>query len=54
LKTYETAFNDYIKGNWEAALTGFNIILEMKPADGPCMLHINHMKDNGMKPPADW
>lgn len=54
LKTYETAFNDYVKGNWEAALTGFNLILEMKPADGPCMLHINHMKDNGMKPPADW
>jgi hypothetical protein len=54
LKTYETAFNEYVKGNWDQALEGFNKILEMKPGDGPCNLHINHMKDNNMKPPADW
>jgi len=54
LKTYETAFNDYVKGNWEEANTGFNKILEMKPGDGPCLRHQNHMQENNMKPPADW
>ena len=39
LKTYETAFNDYVKGKWDTANEGFNKILEMKPGDGPCLLH---------------
>lgn len=54
LKTYEVAMNEYVKGNWEAAAKGFNDVLVMKPDDGPCTRHMNHMKETDMKPPADW
>ena len=54
LKTYETAFNDYVKGEWEKANKGFDLMLEMKPNDGPCMIHKNHMKENNMTPPQGW
>lgn len=54
MKTYENAFNDYIKGNWESALLGFNKILELKPGDVPTLRHINHMKDNNDTPPTNW
>ena len=54
LKTYEAAFNDYVKGNWESAQKGFDLMLEMKPNDGPCMIHINHMKANNNTPPVGW
>ncbi len=54
LKTYEIAMNEYVKGNCGPAEIGFNEVLVMKPGDGPCTRHMNHMKDNNMKPPADW
>jgi len=48
LKTYESAFNEYVKGNWQNAEKLFNEVLVMKPGDMPCNLHINFMKDNNM------
>lgn len=54
LKTYEAAFNDYVKGDWEKADKGFDLMLEMKPNDGPCLIHKNHMKENNMTPPEGW
>lgn len=54
LKTYETAFNEYVKGNWDAADKGFDEVLVMKPNDGPCLKHKEHMKENNMTPPKDW
>ena len=29
-------------------------MLVMKPNDGPCLLHKNHMKENNMTPPEGW
>lgn len=48
LKTYEAAFNEYVKGNWSNAEKLFNEVLVMKPGDGPCNMHIKHMQDNNM------
>jgi|APSaa5957512535_1039671.scaffolds.fasta_scaffold17583_9 hypothetical protein len=54
MKTSELAFNDYVKGNWESALTGFNKILELKPGDVPTNRHLNHMKETNNVPPTNW
>ena len=54
MKTYNTAFSNYLKGHWKEALIYFNKILKMKKDDGPTIRLMNFMKITNNVPPPGW
>jgi hypothetical protein len=54
MKTYETAFNQYVKGNWSEAKTGFEKVLTIIKGDKPTQNLLDFMASTNNTPPADW
>ena len=53
-QTYNNAFNNYVKGNWDDAVNGFKKILEIKSDDKPTKNILEFMEETNFKPPKDW
>jgi len=48
MKTWEKAFGEYVKGDWESSLATFEQFLVLKEGDKPATLIIDFMKENSM------
>ncbi len=54
MKTYEQAFNLYVKGQWDDAHEEFEQVLEMRANDPLSTNLIKFMEKTDFEPPQDW
>lgn len=54
LDTFHSAMDDYLGGKWHEAQDKFQVCLDIKPKDGPCLTILNYMEGFGFQAPEDW
>jgi len=54
MKSYETAFNLYVKGHWDDARDEFDHVLEKRPEDPLTNNLLKFMEKTDFQPPEDW
>jgi outer membrane protein assembly factor BamD (BamD/ComL family) len=54
IQKYNTAFRNYVQGNWGDAVSQFKEVLTLHPKDKPTTLVLEFMAQTDNEPPADW